>query len=190
MSNKERIKRLDEKVQLFRIKRQCGYIVGILILILMLVFMAATIWINYQMMSQILWQQEDGLDQMMEIRNSVDSIVDDVDKPVITSAGEFEITHYCTCSICCGDYADGITATGTVATPGRTVAADPTILPYGTILLINEKEYVVEDCGGAIKGNRIDILMESHEAARKAGRYRAEVSIKKEHQLLTTADVQ
>lgn len=188
MSNGEHIKRIDEKVQLYRIKRRCGYIV--LVLTLIIAAMLAAMYINYQMIQQIIWQQEDGLNQMMEIRNSVDSIVEDVGKPVITSAGEFEITHYCTCSICCGDYADGITATGTVATPGRTVAADPTILPYGTILLVDEKEYVVEDCGGAIKGNRIDILMESHEAAKKAGRFRAEVSIKKEHQLLTTADVQ
>ena len=69
-----------------------------------------------------------------------------------------------------------------------TVAADPAVIPYGTVILIGGNEYVVEDCGGAIRGQRIDILMESHEGALQAGRYRAEVSVKKEHQLVT-ADV-
>ena len=45
--------------------------------------------------------------------------------------GLFELTAYCPCSACCGKN-DGITATGTVATEGRTVAVDPTVIPYGT----------------------------------------------------------
>lgn len=186
MSNREHIRRLNEKIEIVRIRRRCGYIVAAVAIIA--VAMLVMMWVDYQMMQQIMVQQEDGLDQLMEIRNSVDQMAETAEATGVISLGEFEITHYCTCSICCGDYADGITSTGTVATPGRTVAADPTILPYGTILLIDEKEYVVEDCGGAIKGNRIDILMESHEEALQAGRYRTEVSVKKEHQLVT-ADV-
>jgi 3D (Asp-Asp-Asp) domain-containing protein len=35
--------------------------------------------------------------------------------------------------------------------------------------LINDQEYVAHDCGGAIKGNRIDIYMSSHEKALEWG---------------------
>ena len=33
---------------------------------------------------------------------------------------------------------------------------------FGTKLMINGQEYTVEDRGGAIQGNRIDIYMNSH----------------------------
>lgn len=54
-----------------------------------------------------------------------------------------------------------ITATGTKPIFGRTIAVDPTIIPYGTRVYIPEfdKTFVAEDCGGGIKGNKIDIYM-------------------------------
>lgn len=56
---------------------------------------------------------------------------------------------------------DSITATGTKPKPYYTLAADPKILPYGTKVYIPEfgKTFLVEDCGSAIKGDRIDIYM-------------------------------
>ena len=90
------------------------------------------------------------------------------------SLGEFVITHYCACEKCTID-GDGITATGTKATEGRTIAADPDVLPMGTIVIIEGHTYTVEDVGGAIKGRRIDIFMDSHEEALKAGVRTAEV---------------
>lgn len=187
MSNKEHIRRLNEKIEIVRIRKRCGYIV--MAAVIMIIALLATMWVNYQMMQQIMYQQEDGLDQLMEIRCAVERMEETNKELRTVSLGEFEITHYCTCERCCGKYADGNTATGTAAVPGRTVAADPDVIPYGTTILINGTEYVVEDCGGAIRGNRIDILAESHEDALQAGRYRAEVSVKKEHQL-ATADAQ
>lgn len=82
--------------------------------------------------------------------------------------GEFKITYYCPCTKCCGK-SDGITATGTIATEGRTVAVDPSIIPYGSTLVINGKTYVAEDCGGAIKSNKIDIYIDSHQKALELG---------------------
>lgn len=76
----------------------------------------------------------------------------------------FKVTAYCSCSKCCGSHANGYTASGTKATAGRTVAA-PSNLAYGTKLNINGNTYVVEDRGGAIKGNRIDIYVNSHSQA-------------------------
>ena len=71
---------------------------------------------------------------------------------------------------------DGVTATGTIPQEGRTIAADPRILPYGTELIINGVGgYVVEDCGGLVKGNTLDIFMESYEQAIRFGRQQVTV---------------
>ena len=82
--------------------------------------------------------------------------------------GEFRITYYCSCVKCC-EKSDGITATGTIATEGRTVAVDPTVIPYGSVLVINGKTYVAEDCGSAIKSNKIDIYVDDHQKALELG---------------------
>ena len=84
--------------------------------------------------------------------------------------GEFIATAYCPCALCCGQWSDGITATGATAEEGRTIAVDPDVIPYGTSLLVYFEDggigrYVAEDCGGAIRGNRIDVYCESHDAA-------------------------
>ena len=85
------------------------------------------------------------------------------------SLGEFKITAYCPCSRCCGEFADGITSTGTVATEGRTIAVDPSVIPYGSIVEIAGVEYIAEDCGGAIKQNKIDIFYNLHSDALEWG---------------------
>jgi len=41
-------------------------------------------------------------------------------------------------------------------------AADPSVIPMGSIVTYNGKEYVVDDTGSGIKGNTINILLESH----------------------------
>lgn len=83
--------------------------------------------------------------------------------------GAFVITAYCPCSKCCGEWADGITSTGTVATEGRTIAVDPSVIPYGSVVEINGVNYIAEDCGGAIKKNRIDLYFDSHDDALEWG---------------------
>ena len=75
----------------------------------------------------------------------------------------YKVTAYCSCSKCCGK-STGYTASGTKATAGRTVAA-PSGFSFGTKLSINGKTYVVEDRGGAISGNKIDIYFNSHSEA-------------------------
>ena len=79
----------------------------------------------------------------------------------------YKITAYCSCSKCCGK-ATGRTASGTQATAGRTVAA-PAKFAFGTKLNIGGNIYTVEDRGGAITGNRIDIYVSSHSAALQWG---------------------
>ena len=89
--------------------------------------------------------------------------------------GVFKITHYCPCSICCGPYANGITSTGVTATTNHTIAVDPSVIPYGSKVVINGQVYVAEDCGGAIKKNRIDIYVATHAEGEAKGTYNTEV---------------
>ena len=79
----------------------------------------------------------------------------------------YKITAYCSCAKCCGK-TTGRTASGTQATAGRTVAA-PAKFAFGTKLNIGGHIYTVEDRGGAIQGNRIDIYVSSHSAALQWG---------------------
>jgi 3D (Asp-Asp-Asp) domain-containing protein len=82
----------------------------------------------------------------------------------------------------CNDGESTYTASGTVATVGRTVAVDPNFVPFGSVLEIEGIGVrIAEDRGGAIKGqNRIDLLVETHEEALKFGIQNRKVKIKKE----------
>ena len=79
----------------------------------------------------------------------------------------YKITAYCSCSKCCGK-TTGRTASATKATAGRTVAASSKFA-FGTKLNIGGHIYTVEDRGGAINGNRIDIYVNSHSQALQWG---------------------
>jgi 3D (Asp-Asp-Asp) domain-containing protein len=69
-----------------------------------------------------------------------------------------------------GQGTDNLTATGKVAHEGI-IAVDPEVVPYGTAIEIKDMGYfVAEDCGGKIKGNRIDIYFDSKEEAESFGR--------------------
>ena len=95
------------------------------------------------------------------------------------------VTHYCICQQCCGKAPDhpayGITASGTRATPYRTVAVDPSVIPLGADVLVDYgdgaglRRYRAEDTGGAVKGNHIDLCVGSHAEALQLGRRTATV---------------
>ena len=84
-----------------------------------------------------------------------------------TGGTVYKITAYCPCSKCCGK-TNGRTASGTKATAGRTVAASSKFA-FGTKLNIGGHIYTVEDRGGAINGNKIDIFVNSHAEALQWG---------------------
>ncbi|MFR5877096.1 MAG: 3D domain-containing protein [Eubacterium sp.] len=82
---------------------------------------------------------------------------------------DFTATAYCACDKCCGK-SDGITASGVKAKQGVTIASDWNVLPNGTIVEIDGiGTYEVQDKGGAIKGNKIDIYFDSHADAVQFG---------------------
>lgn len=92
--------------------------------------------------------------------------------------GKFKLTYYCSCELCC-DVETGITATGAPVVEGRTIAVDPSVIPYGTQIIIGGHIFTAEDCGGAIKGNRIDVYVNSHQRALELGVNYADVYLKK-----------
>ena len=77
----------------------------------------------------------------------------------LTYIGTYRITGYDICYSCCGKV-NGITASGTKATPGRTIAMKG--YPYGTRVYIEGIGYrTVEDTGG-FNSNTIDVLCNNH----------------------------
>lgn len=81
-----------------------------------------------------------------------------------------QVTAYCSCEQCCGK-TDGITASGYQLQTGDKVIAAPRNIPFGTKMLIPGYGLAtVQDRGGAIKGNRLDIWFSTHEEALKWGR--------------------
>ena len=105
------------------------------------------------------------------------------------SLGEFTITAYCSCEECCGYWAtvrpldeNGepivYTANESVAEQGVTVAADTSVLPFGTIVTIDGHEYEVQDTGSAAIGNHIDVYFEDHDEAKVHGIQYKEIFMK------------
>lgn len=89
---------------------------------------------------------------------------------------------YCPCEICCGK-TDGKTASGKMATTWHTVAAGKSY-PMGTIIYIpaladkpNGGWFVVEDRGGAISNEKLDVFFNTHEEAIQFGRKSLEAYI-------------
>ena len=86
---------------------------------------------------------------------------------------DVKVTHYCCCVKCCGK-ADGITYSGVKAVPGVTVAVDTSIIPLGSDVLVDYGDGVInyyraDDTGSAIKGNKLDLCVSSHQEAINLG---------------------
>ena len=100
------------------------------------------------------------------------------------SLGNFKLTAYCSCSLCCGKWANnrpnGIVygAIGEELEEGYSIAVDPKVIPYRTEVVINGHTYKAQDCGGGIKGNEIDVYFEDHNDALEFGVQYAEVFLK------------
>lgn len=94
--------------------------------------------------------------------------------------GDFRLTTYCSCFKCCDKWAlnrpkdeNGkeivYGAAGIRLVEGVSIAVDPAVIPYGTVVEFDGKTWIAHDTGGAIKGARIDVYFESHERALKSG---------------------
>lgn len=95
------------------------------------------------------------------------------------SLGTFTVTHYCCEKYphICNAGPPYKTASGTTPHVGG-CAVDKSIIPLGSYVKVNGVVYHAEDTGGAIKGNRIDLVVGTHKEALERGTYRAEVFLK------------
>jgi 3D (Asp-Asp-Asp) domain-containing protein len=106
------------------------------------------------------------------IRSTAHVIPADLPDPPI---GRFKLTAYSGPQL---GQAEPITATGTTARAGRTVAVDPKVIPLGSRIFIEGLgERIAEDVGGGIKGNHIDVYLGTVPQAFRFGVKRGRVSV-------------
>lgn len=92
----------------------------------------------------------------------------------VRSLGVFKTTGYCPCKSCSGGWGRH-TSTGAVATAGHTIAVDPSVVPYGSRIMINGVVYTAEDRGGGVRGHHIDIFYDTHSESKHHGVQNTEV---------------
>lgn len=152
-----------------------------IITIIIIVILSIGCMYNKQQGKTVVQQPEQQKIKIVEIETDKEVDAQAVE-PV--SLGEFKLTAYCSCEICCGIWAinrpNGIVygAIGEELKEDYSIAVDPNVIPYRTEVIINGNTYKAQDCGGAIKGNRIDVYFEDHNDALEFGVQYAEVFIK------------
>jgi 3D (Asp-Asp-Asp) domain-containing protein len=78
----------------------------------------------------------------------------------------FTVTAYCRGECCCGEYSDGITASGHEISEGDRFIAAPKEYDFGTTFIIpGYGKAKCLDRGGAITGNKIDVYFDTHQEA-------------------------
>ena len=112
-------------------------------------------------------ERKETIEQLQtEVEQLTDTIAAD-QSIALTYAGEFQCTAYCSEEYphICGE-GQGITSSGAKVQPGVTVAADTSIFPYGTVILIEGVGMrVVQDTGSLIKENALDVAVGTHAEA-------------------------
>lgn len=148
--------------------------------------------VSYRLQSKTMTERAISTDKLevedknitIEIENDKEGDTNQAVEPV--SLGYFKLTAYCSCSLCCGKWANnrpidknGNTivygSIGERLMEGYSIAVDPSVIPYGAKVIIDGRTYKAQDCGGAIKGKRIDVYFENHQDALNYGVQYAEV---------------
>lgn len=118
------------------------------------------------------------------LKKSLNNMSDELEEANITIAdltseeyelvymGDFRFTYYCNepYEHICG-FGQRMTASGKPTEVGWTAAADTSVLPMGSIIYVEGFGFrEVMDVGGGVKGNHVDILVDTHEQALSMGR--------------------
>ena len=105
--------------------------------------------------------------------NKANTVIQDLKNTTyeLVYLGDFKLTYYCNEKYehICG-HGNGLTSTGAKTAVGRTIAVDPSVIPYGTQVYVEGYGWrVAEDCGGGVKQKQIDILVDTHKQALAMG---------------------
>lgn len=185
LQEKRRRQRKDERtlarIAKYRRSKRAGAIV--------LAALTAGIWgfCFYALDKQVQPDPSDAEETVSNVAESESNVANSATRGaarIDASGSECVITAYCPCEKCCGIWAknrpNGVvyTASGEVAQEGVTVAADWDVYPAGTVLYIEGMgEYIVQDVGGAVNGNHIDVYFDTHEEAVNFGKQTAFVEV-------------
>ena len=174
-----------KKIKRLEVKKVFWEIVGVLVV--SAVFFGALFALAEPFMSkgECVYEKDKNSDLGQNNENKAVVVIDDAKEPVQEpvpeqpkriSLGEFKLTAYCSFKKCCGFWAYSrpidengndivIGASGERLYQGVSIAVDPSVIPYDSKVYIDGKEYIAHDCGGAIKGNRIDVYFDNHQDA-------------------------
>jgi len=105
-----------------------------------------------------------------EMRDSVTNVMEgNLSEAEGWTVRRFRLTGYAPFDNKSGMCHDGdptTTASGSYPKAGRTIAVDPKVIPLGTQVWVEGHGWTVaEDTGGLIKGDRIDIMVDTYEEA-------------------------
>lgn len=139
--------------------------------------------------SEAIAQHDDWITYLVEENAELRQVVDNLealraqDQEVLNSLGDFlleakpgtfELTAY---TPWCGN-GDGVTSIGVTPTVGRTIAVDPSVIPYGSLAFVEGFGWrTAEDTGGAIKGKKLDLFVSSYDEAYSIGRPQVRVLV-------------
>lgn len=104
------------------------------------------------------WKFEDIKDELqalfeaqysLDTESKTETVTETKTVRVGESLGNVVTSGYCNCSICCGQWSGGPTASGVYPTANHTIAVDASdpFVPMGTKIVMNGVEYTVEDTG-------------------------------------------
>lgn len=126
---------------------------------------------NFQF-NKMLKQQTEKYTELMIIQQP------DISELPNKKLGRFTLTWYSPKELGKQKPSELRTSIGVTPKEGRTIAVDPNIIPYGSIVYIQDYGYyIAEDCGGDIKSNRIDIFTNDYKTAIQQGKKVANVWI-------------
>jgi 3D (Asp-Asp-Asp) domain-containing protein len=143
-----------------------------------------TTFIGGFLIGLVIWQGQTKLNERnrelqeskQEVKETVGKLVDALEETLKWETVKMKVTAYCPCKKCCEQWADipvssgkRKTASGHTIKVGDKFVAAPRSYPFGTEMVIDGyaggNVVKVEDVGGAIKNNKLDLYFDSHKTA-------------------------
>lgn len=110
----------------------------------------------------------DQLEEVKLLREQDQRVMDALAELLLhVKAETYEMSAY---TLAGGD-GDGVTSIGVAPTAGRTIAVDPNVIPYGSLVYVENYGWrIAEDTGGAINGRKLDLFVDTYTEAINIGR--------------------